>query len=770
MHNFETHDLQPVPRCTSVELIALRRNSDVVASQLRQTIPEVLAGMTAEVPGAVLEFEMRCGAEGMVMLRLDVSAAEATSALADEIAAVLSPVAEVAITASEDTIGKGRAAWPMVPDASRGRLGFTSELAPAPACHLLSWGAKETSDPVDLVAVIADLPGQGLRTRLRLGDGALGRWAVQVEVVTAGQSPALRLRAALRRCFPDLQISTTGDGNRGWLEVETADLARVLAIPVAGAAPPSGVYVGSAAPIPVVPARPAEGEPIGRRVRIGHALTPAGRTHPVELGAGEMLSHIQVLGRTGTGKSSLLAAMVHEIAAGRDGALVLDPHGQLCDRVLAEIPDSARDRLWVIRCGDLDHPVPINPLAETDPVRQEIAIEAVCDCFQYLFDKKATGVVGPRFRERVAMALRAIAAVHGPRTSILDVPLALASDTFMYSAISECADERVRAWWINDKVARRSSEYGELVSWVNSKFDALAGTAAMRGVLGSGADAIDFAGAMDDGRIILVDLSKSDLGEPASRLLGYLYLNQIWAAALQRRYRERPFSVIVDEAHTLVSGALTNMLAEGRKFGLSVTLAHQYLEQLDEDLRPAVDGNVATTVAFRCAVSDAAEIYRRFGGLVDSSVLTALSNLTAVCQRTAMSQAARPHTLVVDHNTRITGRSGAELGTHISEVMRRTRAELSDPFRERTTAAAAGVSNISSAPARHAALEPAPPAASGLRLAVTPQAKPPGKKSTSTSRPVNGGGSFLDEWLARRAAARSAENASNSAGSAREAV
>jgi hypothetical protein len=205
--------------------------------------------------------------------------------------------------------------------------------------------------------------------------------------------------------------------------------------------------------------------------------------------------------------------------------------------------------------------------------------------------------------------------------SLLDVPVALADDAFMDAAVGSSADERLRAFWRNDKVARRSGEYGEVVSWVNSKFEGFASTAAMRAILGSGsgsgADAIDFAEAMDDGHIILLDLSKSQLGESASRLLGYLYLNRIWSAALRRRRPARPFAVVVDEAHALISGALADMLADGRKFGLSVTLAHQYLEQLDDDLRPAIDGNVATTVAFRCAVSDAAELGKRFGGLVD---------------------------------------------------------------------------------------------------------------------------------------------------------
>src|SRR5262249_21246321 len=150
------------------------------------------------------------------------------------------------------------------------------------------------------------------------------------------------------------------------------------------------------------------------------------------------------------------------------------------------------------------HPVPMNPLAETDPVRCDIAINDICASFQYLFDKNATGIVGPRFQERVAMALRALRAVHGPRASLLDVPIVLADDDFMDAAVNLGGDDRVIAWWRNDKIARRSNDHGEVVSWVNSKFETFAATAAMRAILGSGVDAIDFAAAMDAGRIILL--------------------------------------------------------------------------------------------------------------------------------------------------------------------------------------------------------------------------------------------------------------------------
>ena len=678
---------------------------------------------------------MLADADGMVMIGLSADAGHATAAVVEEIAAVLRPVAETEVGSAGD-VTAGCAEWPMIPDRGVGRLGFAPGTGAA-SPPVMSWsgnGSGNGDDGLDdLVELLSGLPGHGIRARLRaLGVGphiAHRRWETQVIVVTTGQRPGLRLRAALRRRFPGMVVSRSAANAPMWLQINDIDLARVLAVPVCGTKPLAGVCTAPSAAIPVLPVRSGVEADADPALGIGHAVTAGGRTVVVALTESERLRHVHVLGRTGTGKSSLLAAIAGGIAAGDGGAFVADPHGLLCDRILAEVPDAARDRLWVIRCADLDHPVPMNPLAETDLVRRDIAINEVCASFQYLFDKRATGIVGPRFSERVAMALRALSAVHGPRTSLLDVPVVLADDDFMDDAVKISGDERVIAWWRNDKNARRSSDHGEVVSWVNCKFEAFAATAAMRAILGSGVDAVDFAAMMDAGRIILVDLSKAQLGDAASRLLGYLYLSRLWSGALRRKDSGRPFTVIVDEAHSLISGALTSMLAEGRKFGLSVVLAHQYLEQLDEDLRPAVDGNAATTIAFRCAVSDATELAKRFAGLVDPSVLMTLPDLSAVCQRSAMRGFSQPHTLVVDHNARTAGRTGMDLDAHASAVMDATRAALVDPHRDLTTAAARGASNV-------ATIRPAG------QLRTAPAA--------ATDAAVGGRGSFLDEWLKRR--------------------
>ncbi|MFH5230873.1 type IV secretory system conjugative DNA transfer family protein [Antrihabitans spumae] len=697
-------------------MTGLRRLGDTRANALRREIPEMRGRLVAELPGSALELRVDTDHDGVVRTLVLVDAGSDTELLAAEVTAVLEGIADVRSIGA--ATGNERMEWPIQVIREECTLGYE-----IPGSSVLKKVPLDVSDRRRAVWLgrpavvdwVGPHPGHGVRIRLWASkgierDGCIATWTV----VTDGQSPSLRLRAWLRSLLPGLVIATNPGGAPNKLEVGSEQLGLALPVPVVGSDPVTGVRLGAAAPIPMNPSALSDSDETA--VRIGVGRTPGGSRWPLRLSETERLRHLHVFGRTGTGKSTFLAGIVNEIATGSEGMLVLDPHGHLIDRIIAELPESARGRTWVIRSGDVEAPVPLNPMAVEDPDRREIAIEAMCGMFQYLFDRTNTGIVGPRFRERLGMALRALAAVHGGNASVLDVPLALADDKFMRAAVNASGDERLKKWFENDVVNRRSNEYGDLVSWVNSKFEAFTATAAMRAILGSGADAFDMAEAMDSGRIILVDLSKSSLGEQSARLLGYLHLHRLWEATL-RRSTARAFTVVVDEVHSVISGSLTAMLSEGRKFGLSVIMANQYLGQLDDDLRPAVDGNVATTVSFRCAAQDAAAMYRRLGGNIDTSTLMALPDLTAIIQRTAAPGSGEPYTMSVDHNARTTPRIAADLTDFHAALEESTNRGLVEPHRKHTERARAGKSNLSLPIADNPATPPRPSVTSERRLA-----------------------------------------------------
>lgn len=728
---------QAVIRPYRIVFDAVRPLTDTAAVLARRQIPVLLARIVAEAPGVRLRLDIDCDEQGVVSAAVTIYGRPHADRVATEIRPILAEVAEVAnrrVRSGRRTGGRGGragtgAVWPVeTVAATAGGLGF----APAagglqlhrwtPAAGVLEQ-AGHTAALAELVAVC---PGHGIHADLAPATAA-DMWSVRVWVSAPASGPSLRARAAVRQMWPGLQLSDTRADLQSVpaLQVTTDHLPTLVAVPVAGTDPVTGMTIGAPAPIPLTPVRaglPGQGAAL---VRFGCGRTRTGHAVDVALTAHERLRHVHIVGRTGTGKSSLLAAIAGGIAASGEGLLLLDPHGTLVDRVAHELPAAALGRTWIVDSGDVHTSVPINPLAVDDPAARERAIDEVCAMFQYLFDKRETGVVGPRFHERVAMGLRALVALHGRRASILDVPLILANPDLMRQAAKMSQDARLAAWVLNDDLHRRASEYGDLVSWVNSKFEAFSSTMALRGILGSGADAFDMAEAMDERRIILVDLSKGSLGEPASRLLAFLHLNRVWQAAL-RRNTAAPFTVMVDEAHSVTAGALTSMLSEGRKFGVSVVLAHQYLGQLDDDLRPAVDGNVATTIGFRGAAADVPTLGARFGGTVAPETLMTLPDLSAVIVRTAAAAGTRPHTLEVDHNTRIPQPRVGATG-RVDQARTITEAALATPYREVTIRARDGRSLLVKT--------------SDHSNRITD----PTLESESGS-----GSSFLDEWLAKR--------------------
>ncbi|MFT4124897.1 MAG: type IV secretion system DNA-binding domain-containing protein [Gordonia sp. (in: high G+C Gram-positive bacteria)] len=685
-----------------VEVRALRPLEDAEAARLRLAMPLTLAGLIAPIPGATLRSRLTADGSGELRMSVAVACIDAYRLRLDsELRSVIEDFGVVEDT--EDTAPEGYY-WPLVPatDSSAGRSdgrgeessdsvgvvvdGTSSRSQGAPAAEPY-WSAlastpASSDDTDDLLTLLSRVPDVTYDVSVEISSEARPReprWSVIAGFWTADDTLPLRLRAFVARCLPGFRIGAPGERPHP-LTVPNPVLPHLLRIPVAGSRPLPGILTGPPPALPVV--RRALGQyddASGTAVRLGKGELPSGAPTDLSLVAHERRRHVHIVGRTGTGKSSLLAAIAHSVASSGDGGLILDPHGHLVNRIISELPESAVDRTWVIRAGDPGRAVPINPLAVDDPVRRDIVIQDYADMFRELFDPAQIGIAGPYFEERLTMALRGLIALRGKRATILDAPLIQTDEGLAKQVLEKVDDARVRAWWKNDLATRsRSSDYGEMVSWFSSKFSRFDTTAAMKAAMGTGADAFDPAQAMDEGRLILVDLSKGKLGEVASRLLGYLYISRFWSAALQRS-TTRPFTVMVDEVQSFSFGALPDMLSEGRKFGLSVIVCHQYLGQLERQLDDAIEGNTATTIAFRTSAPDAVELSARFGGQVGVATLTTLPDLTAVCQRVAGDVAPVPHTLTVDHNFRGLGRSGAELEEVVARIDQRSYRDLVEP-------------------------------------------------------------------------------------------
>lgn len=410
-------------------------------------------------------------------------------------------------------------------------------------------------------------------------------------------------------------------------------------------------------------------------LRLGHAVDELGQQIEVRLGVDDLLLHTQMLGATGTGKSSLLAGLVADAVRAGYGVTVLDAHGPLIDRILAELPAEGVERTVAVYSDDPTHPVPVNVLANDD---SDLILDAMLQVLAEIFDPRQEGIVGPRFERVTSQIIKAQQALIGSYANFATVPMWLRDQptvTKLAEAV-RAVDPDLAESLKSELANNRSNEFSEIIAWVNSKYQRLTNSAELRAILLTGADAIDVTELIDDRKVLLVNLASTQIGSLGARFLGEMWLLKHWLAMSQRRDVTRPHLIVVDEAQLFGAGVLPRMLAEARKFGMGVVMAHQHLEQLSGPLREAALANTSNVIVFRSGPREAQTALMRLGNW-PSGPLTRLPRLTAAATLSAESRQTEPFTLVVDHNERVTL---AEAGT-MDEVLRRTWVRYVDPYR-----------------------------------------------------------------------------------------
>jgi hypothetical protein len=332
--------------------------------------------------------------------------------------------------------------------------------------------------------------------------------------------------------------------------------------------------------------------------------------------------HLYIVGKTGLGKSTLLRNLIlQDLYAGR-GVGLLDPHGDLAREILDFVPRSRTNEVLYFNPGDLARPVGLNLLPKVPRDQEHLVVAGVLSAFRGIWG----GSWGPRMEYILGHALAALMD-HGGLT-ILALPRLLADDAFRERVTSRVKDPVVRGFW-REEYARYERRFRlEAIAPIQNKIGRLLANAPIRNVFGQARNRFDAGFLMDHGRVMIADLAKGVIGEDHSRLLGALLLSQFQWAAMQRANPtaapRTPFSLYIDEFQSFATEALTSILAEARKYGLSLILAHQYLDQLTDEIRQSVFGNVGNLIAFRVGQSDARLLEDELGGDVKLGNLVSL--------------------------------------------------------------------------------------------------------------------------------------------------
>jgi len=320
--------------------------------------------------------------------------------------------------------------------------------------------------------------------------------------------------------------------------------------------------------------------------------------------------HLYIVGKTGMGKTTLLENMVIQDIKNGHGLAYVDPHGDTAEKMLEFIPPSRINDVIYFNPSDFDHPVAFNVVEQVEPHMRHLVASGLVTVFKKLWADSW----GPRLEYILRNAILAV--LDYPGSTLLAVTRMLSDKAFRKKVIEKIQDPVVRAFWVNEFAGYADKFASEAVAPIQNKVGQFLSTSLIRNVVGQVKSTIDVREIMDEGKILILNLSKGRIGEDNSALLGAMMITKIQLAAMTRvnipENDRKDFFLYVDEFQNFATEAFANILSEARKYRLNLTMAHQYIEQLSEEVRSAVFGNVGTILSFRVGAGDATVLAKEF--------------------------------------------------------------------------------------------------------------------------------------------------------------
>lgn len=353
--------------------------------------------------------------------------------------------------------------------------------------------------------------------------------------------------------------------------------------------------------------------------------------------------HLAIIGKTGMGKSTLLHRLIaSDIQAGR-GVGLIDPHGDLAEAILASVPRQRTNDVVLFDAGDRAFPVAFNPLDCREPEQRPLVASGVVSAFKKLYGDSW----GPRLEHIFRNALLAL--IEQPGASLASVMRLLNDAGYRRQVVDRVSDPLVRSFWQDEFARWKPNFQAEAVAPIQNKVGQFLSHPVLRAIVGQPRSSINLRAIMDEGSVLIVNLSKGRIGEDASTLLGSLLVTELQLAAMSRadvpEEERRDFFAYVDEFQNFATESFATILSEARKYRLSLTIANQYLAQMEEQTMEAVFGNVGSLLAFQVGARDAETIAEQIGGDTTPSDLMNLPKFTAYLRLLINGMPSRPFSM-----------------------------------------------------------------------------------------------------------------------------
>ena len=357
--------------------------------------------------------------------------------------------------------------------------------------------------------------------------------------------------------------------------------------------------------------------------------------------------HVYIIGTTGVGKSYLMANMAIQDIARGEGVCVVDPHGDLIKDVLEHIPQERMHDVIIFNPADLDRPMGLNMLEAHTPQERDAAAQEMVAIFMKLFPPE---MIGPMFEHNMRNAMLTLMEDEENPGTIADIPRIFTDKAFQQYKVSKVKDPVVRAFWEKEMAKTSDFHKSEMLGYLISKVGRFVENAMMRNIIGQPKSAFNFRKIMDEKKILLVNLSKGQVGEVNAFLLGLIVVSKLQMAALSRsdipEADRKDFYLYIDEFQNFITDSIATILSEARKYKLNLTMAHQYMSQLaqnnDTKVRDAILGNVGTMAAFRIGVEDAEILEKQFAPRFSAYDLVNQKKYTAYLRLLIDNTAAPP--------------------------------------------------------------------------------------------------------------------------------
>lgn len=381
-----------------------------------------------------------------------------------------------------------------------------------------------------------------------------------------------------------------------------------------------------------------------------------GQDYPVRIKQPDRRRHMYIIGKSGSGKSEYIKAMVkQDIEAGR-GVCVIDPHGDLAQDCLGFVPKSRADDVIYFSPADTERPMGLNLLEydERYPEQKTFVINEMLKIFDKLYDLKSSG--GPMFEQYMRNAMILVMDDPASGSTLMEIPRVLSDEKFRAYKLSKCKTQVVKDFWLKEaQKAGGEASLANMVPYITSKLTPFITNDIVRPIIGQQKSAINVRKAMDEQKILLLDLSKGKLGDINAYLIGMVLVGKILMAALSRTdidaKERKDFYLYIDEFQNFITDSIATILSEARKYGLDLIIAHQYIGQIsakgDNTIRDAVFGNVGSMVAFRIGTEDAEFLGKEFAPVFTPFDLINVEAFTATAKLLIDNTGSRPFNMAM---------------------------------------------------------------------------------------------------------------------------